>query len=97
MLTDAAAASRRQATRRIVVMMVAGLAIPRLCFALLYATGGALRAELRAVRASFERLRDRPALAALASNQDLSAQDLRAIDASLARLGFPKPNPMLAE
>ncbi len=91
-LTDVAVRSRRQAMRLIVVMIVAGLAIPWLCFAMLYATGGALRGELRAIRASFERLRDRPPLADLASDQDLGA-----IDESLARLGFPKPNPMLAE
>ena len=89
-LLELAAASRRQATRLMAAMLVAGIAIPWLCFAALYAAGGTLRRELGAIRESFERIREQPA--ALASDRDVSA-----IDASLTRLGFPKPNPMLAE
>ena len=89
-LLELGAASRRQATRLMAAMLAAGIAIPWLCFAALYAAGGVLRRELGAIRESFERMRERPA--APASDPDASA-----IDASLTRLGFPKPNPMLAE
>ena len=91
-LLEVAAASKREATRLIVAMLVAGIAIPWLCFAALYAAGGTLRRELGAIRESFERIREHPSAAALASDRDAIA-----IDASLTRLGFPKPNPMLAE
>jgi len=91
-LLEVAAASWREALRLIVATLAAGIAIPWLCFAALYVAGGALRRELGVIRESFERIRERPAIVALGSDQDLSA-----IDASLARLGFLKPNPMLAE
>jgi len=89
-LLEVAAASKREATRLMAAMLVAGIAIPWLCFAALYAAGGTLRRELGAIRASFERMREQPT--ALASDRDAIA-----IDASLTQLGFPKPNPMLAE
>ncbi len=90
-LIDLAAASRRAATRLIVVTLVAAVAIPWLCFAALYAAGGTLKAELRSMRDCAEHLRDRPA-AALTADEDFNS-----IDQSLARLGFPRPDPMLAD
>jgi len=89
-LLEVAAASKREATRLMAAMLVAGIAIPWLCFAALYAAGATLRRELGAIRASFERIREHPS--ALAPDRDVIA-----IDASLTQLGFPKPNPMLAE
>jgi len=89
-LLEVAVASKREATRLMAAMLVGGIAIPWLCFAALYAAGGTLRRELGAIRESFERIREQPA--ALAPDRDAIA-----IDASLTQLGFPKPNPMLAD
>src|SRR5208337_1537490 len=49
-LLDIAAASRREARKLIVTTLVAGLAIPWLCLVALFAMGGGLRKELRAIR-----------------------------------------------
>jgi hypothetical protein len=91
-LLAVAAASRREADVLILATLVAGLAIPWLCFAALYSITGRLRSGLRAIRAHFEHLRDSSAAAAIAADRDFTS-----IDQSLERLGFPKPNPMLAE
>jgi hypothetical protein len=89
MVIDAAAAGRRQATRLIAATVLVGVAIPWLCFALLHANSGRLRTELRTIRAGVERMTERPGASA--------DKELREIDQSLTRLGFTKPNPMLAE
>jgi hypothetical protein len=72
--------------------VIATVLIPWICFALLFRTAGDTRAALREIRGRVE---------SLAGRQEAVAEgvqrELREIDAALARLGFPKPNPMLAE
>ncbi|MFZ0890683.1 MAG: hypothetical protein WA005_19765, partial [Candidatus Binataceae bacterium] len=87
-----AAAQHRAANSLIAVLAVAGVAIPWLGFAALYVTGGRIRDALRAIRQSLENVSAHPAAAASAVQADLLA-----IDTALESLGFPKPNPMLAE
>jgi hypothetical protein len=72
----------------IAVLLAAGVVIPWACFAALaWMTAGA-RIKLREIRSRVENLAERV---------PKPAPDLDAIDAALAELGFPKPNPMLAE
>jgi hypothetical protein len=85
-------AAQQQAKR---VMIVAGLAMiagPWTVFAMISQIGGALRARLRMARQSLERLQPRLSAVGLATDRDIAA-----IDSALAELGFPKPNPMLAD
>jgi hypothetical protein len=91
-LLAVAAASRREAMRLMITTLVAGVVIPWLCFVVIYEAGGRVHSELQSIRQSYERLRDRPSASALIADSNFTA-----IDDSLSRLGFPKPNPMLAE
>jgi hypothetical protein len=91
-LLAVAAASRREAMRLMITTLIAGVVIPWLCFVVIFEAGGRIRSELLSIRQRYERLRDRPAAA-----PPIADNDLAAIDESLSRLGFPKPNPMLAE
>ena len=73
----------------IIATLVAAVIIPWACFAWLALTLGATHRSLREIRAQIERLAERA--------QTGSAGELEAIDATLTELGYPKPNPMLAE
>jgi hypothetical protein len=90
-LLELASASRLEARRLIAVTLVAGLIGPWLCLAIIVIVCGRLRNELRAIRQSLDGLRARAA-ALVAADKDLAA-----INDALTRLGFPQPNPMLAE
>ncbi|HYA36514.1 MAG TPA: hypothetical protein VEF03_12890, partial [Candidatus Binataceae bacterium] len=72
------------------VAIAAGVVVPIACYAALWWLGGRLRRELHAMRQALERFSERrPATEPEA--------DIVAIDSSLTALGFPKPNPMLAD
>ena len=86
------AAHRRAASTMLAVILVAGVLIPWLGFAAVYVVCGRIRSGLGAIRRSLESLSARPAGAALAADPDFDT-----IDRALEGLGFPKPNPMLAE
>jgi hypothetical protein len=90
-LLKLASASRLEARRLIVVTLAVGLGVPWLCLAIILIVCGQLRNELRGIRQSFEGLSSRAA-ALVAADKDLAA-----INEALTRIGFPKPNPMLAE
>jgi hypothetical protein len=85
-----AVAARVEASARIMIVLTiaAVIIVPWVCFVLLYRASGLAGAELREIRRNFTLLHDRGGAA---------APELSAIDECLARLGFPKPNPMLAE
>jgi len=89
-LLQLAAAQRHAATVLMAVIAIGGVAIPWLGFAAVYITGGRIRDALRTIRQTLESLSARDAGAA-------PAHDFDAIDRALESLGFPKPNPMLAE
>ncbi len=81
-----AARTESDARALIAATFAAGIVIPWACFAALaWMTAGA-RLKLREIRSRAENLAERA-----------PSPDLDAIDAALAELGFPKPNPMLAE
>ena len=91
-LTRVAKTTRSRAREFAILTLIVALVIPWICFALLFRIAGQARVEMRAIRARVESLAESPQAAAKGV-----ASEVEEIDASLARLGFPKPNPMLAE
>ncbi len=86
-LLEIATGAESQATTLIAITVVGAIVIPWICFFLIVRLSGGLFAELKEIRRRVEDLAERGA----------SADDLHAIDDALSKLGFPKPNPMLAE
>lgn len=85
----ATAGSAESSARTMIAITIAGaIAIPWICFIVIVRLSGGLYAELREVRRRFDALTERA---------DSQSEDSRAIDEALNKLGFPKPNPMLAE
>jgi hypothetical protein len=72
----------------IAVALVGLVAIPWICFALIAGLTGTLYKELKEMRRRVQALTDR---------DPSPSDDTKALDTSLTNLGFPKPNPMLAE
>jgi len=72
--------------------VVAGVLIPMTCFALLWGLTSNARTDLRAMRTGLESIAESPA-----AKETSVARVVTGLDQALARLGFPKPNPMLAE
>jgi len=91
-LDQYADAVRARARQLAALAIIAGVLIPMTCFAMLWALTNSTRTDLRAMRAGAESIADSPA-----AREDSIARVLGIFDAALTRLGFPKPNPMLAE
>jgi membrane protein required for beta-lactamase induction len=87
-LDEVAARVRSRANVMIGIVVIAGLLVPWTCFAILARMCGRTHDALRDIRARVE---------SLTARAGVPNDDLRAIDERLAELGFPKPNPMLAE
>jgi hypothetical protein len=85
-LIAVASTAESQARRMIVITIVALVAIPWICFAVIASLSGKLYRELKEMRRRVETLSERE-----------PSNEVRALDESLTKLGFPKPNPMLAE
>lgn len=85
--------ARSRARVMIVLTLVAALIVPWLCFFAIVRMTAGEGAALREIRRGVENIADR---AGSALPPEL-AKDLGAIDTRLAELGYPKPNPMLAE
>jgi uncharacterized membrane protein YciS (DUF1049 family) len=85
-LNAEAARAESESHALIAVVFAAGIAIPWACFAALAWITTGVRGKLREVRDRVEVIAERT-----------PSDDVGAIDAALAELGFPKPNPMLAE
>jgi len=92
MLIRASERAQRQAGNLIVVALVAMVLIPWLAYAAIHRASGRLASGLRAIRQHLEKLTVRLADTALPADADLAA-----IDEALGKLGYRKPNPMLAE
>ena len=85
-LIAVASGAESQARTMIAIAVVALVAIPWICFAVIAGLLGNLYKELKEMRRHVEALSDRePCI------------DTKTLDESLTNLGFPKPNPMLAE
>ena len=77
-----------QARLMIAITIVALVAVPWICFVLIARLSGNLYKELKEMR---RRVDD------LAEHAPTPSDDISALDEALTKLGFPKPNPMLAE
>jgi hypothetical protein len=77
-----------QSRTMIAITIVALVAIPWICFVVIAGLTGNLYKELKEMRHRVEALTER---------EPAPSDDTRALDKSLTSLGFPKPNPMLAE
>jgi len=88
MLLAAAASAESTARTMIAITIIGVVVVPWICFIVIARLTGRLYADLREIRRRFE---------ALAERSELPEGDARAVDEALTELGFPKPNPMLAE
>lgn len=82
-----------RARAMIIVTAVAAVIVPWLCFIVIVQMTGNESAALREIRHRVENVAER----AGSSHDTAMGKDLEVIDAKLAQLGYPKPNPMLAE
>jgi hypothetical protein len=87
MAVSGAAMSR--AHTMIALAVVAGILVPWVCFAWLAVMTRRIGGVLRAIRHHLENAAERAGAP--------PPEELKALDAALSELGFPKPNPMLAE
>jgi hypothetical protein len=85
-------AIKRRAHQLAVLVAVAGIAIPMTCFALIWQLSGSMRKELRAIRSEVENVAE-----GSGAKEPIFVRLIEAIDQALTKLGFPKPNPMLAD
>jgi len=76
----------------ILLILIAGVLVPIGCYAVIWRFTETARTDLRAIRALLEKIADAPAV-----KDPAFATEIEAIDQALTRMGFPKPNPMLAE
>lgn len=77
-----------QSRTMIAITIVALVAVPWICFVVIASLTGNLYKELKEMRRR---------AGSLAEREPAPSDDTRALDESLTNLGFPKPNPMLAE
>ena len=77
-----------QARTMLAIAIVALVVVPWICFAVIARLSGNLYQELKEMR---RRVDD------LTEHAPTPSDDLSVLDESLTKLGFPKPNPMLAE
>jgi hypothetical protein len=83
-------ASRAESEARILILIVivGAIVVPWACFVAFFRMSGQAGDDLREMRRNFTTIADRGAA---------DAPELRLIDERLTNLGFPPPNPMLAE
>jgi hypothetical protein len=76
-------------SRTMIAITVVGLVVvPWICFVVIARLSGNLYKELKEMRRRVDTMTER---------EPSPSTDTRALDESLSKLGFPKPNPMLAE
>jgi hypothetical protein len=85
-------AAKSRARQLLAIVIIAGVLVPMVCFALLWRLTQSTRADLRTIRTEFESVAENPV-----AKEPSIAHAIEAIDQALTRLGFPKPNPMLAD
>jgi len=85
-------ATRSRARELVALLIFAGILVPMTCFAILWFLTKDARSEMRAMRTELETVADAPV-----AKEPTLARILEVFDRALTQLGFPKPNPMLAE
>jgi hypothetical protein len=87
-LQSISAAAETRSRTMIIITVLALVVVPWICFVVISRMASRVNAELREIR---RRIQD------LSERHPETAADIRPIDEALNQLGFPKPNPMLAE
>jgi hypothetical protein len=87
-LIAVADSAESRARTMIAITIVALVAIPWICFVVIARLSGNLYKELKEMRRRVD---------ALAEHAPTASDDISTLDQALTKLGFPKPNPMLAE
>jgi hypothetical protein len=87
-LIAVANSAESQARIMIAITIVALVAVPWICFVVIANLTANLYKELKEMRRRID---------VLSEHQPTLSDDARILDESLTKLGFPKPNPMLAE
>lgn len=85
-----AANSENQARQFIVLVLIAAVLLPLVCYAVIWGMTQGMKTDLQTIRRSLDKLSERP-------TDGSTAPDVQGIDQALTQLGFPKPNPMLAQ
>lgn len=85
-------AAQSRARELIAVVVVAGIIVPMICFAMVWAITRSMRTDLRTMRSALERMEE-----SSPAKDASTAPVIGEIDGALTRQGYPKPNPMLAE
>jgi len=89
----AVASNTEGQARTMIAITLAGLvAVPWICFLVINSLSGNLYAELKKMRGRLNVMAEREA-----TREPTASEDARALNESLTNLGFPEPNPMLAE
>jgi len=91
-LEDYSNAAKARAHQMVAIAVVAGVIVPMICFALIWQLTADMRTDLRAMRHEVENV-----ATSEAAGQSVVARMIEVSDQALTRLGFPKPNPMLAD
>jgi hypothetical protein len=81
-----------RARQFIVLIVISGVLLPIVCYAVIWRFTETVRTDLRTMRAQLEKVEEQPGV-----KDPAIAPEIDAIDQTLTRMGFPKPNPMLAE
>jgi hypothetical protein len=87
-LIAVASNAQSQARTMIAITLIGLVAVPWICFVVITRLSGNLYAELKTIRARVN---------VMAEGEPAPSEDAKVFDESLTNLGFPKPNPMLAE
>jgi hypothetical protein len=87
-LLAVASTAESQARTMIAITIVGLVAVPWICFVVIARLSGTLYTGLKEMRRHVD---------SLAERDPAQSDDARVIDETLTRLGFPKPNPMLAD
>ena len=87
-LITVASTAESQSRMMIAITIAALVAVPWICFAVIVSLSGNLYKELKEMRRHVK---------SLSEHEPTPSNDTKALDQSLTSLGFPKPNPMLAE
>jgi hypothetical protein len=87
-LIAVANSAESQARTMVAITIIALVAIPWICFVVIASLTGNLYKELKEIR---RRIDD------IAEHGPTPSNDISTLDEALTKLGFPKPNPMLAE
>jgi hypothetical protein len=87
-LIAVANSAESQARTMVAITIIALVAIPWICFVVIASLTGNLYKELKEIR---RRVDD------IAEHGPTPSNDISTLDEALTKLGFPKPNPMLAE